>query len=243
MVSLAYPAESPPLRLAAAPGLALWWCSTAAADDAVEVLQGWLSPAEHARAARLALPALARRYVVGRAALRYVLADLLQQAPAEIAIIRGARGRPQLADATNLDFNVSNTRQVALIAVTTMPGARVGVDIEHRDRELRHEGLARKFCTPAEYASLDVLAGDARRHRFLRLWTCKEAMSKATGDALGAPLRRLDVELEPILRLAGGPPPYPPADWSLLAASVPGDYFASVAVWRSGATLGAGRTR
>jgi 4'-phosphopantetheinyl transferase len=223
--------------------MALWWCSTVATDDALAVLQRWLSPAEHARAARFALPEIARRYAVGRAALRYVLAGLLEQVPAEVAIVRGARGRPQLAHVANLDFNVSNTRRVALIAVTTLPGTRVGVDVEHRDRPLRHEGLARKFCTQAEYAALDELEGDARRHRFLRLWTCKEAMSKATGDALGAPLRRLDVELEPVLRLAGGPPPYVPADWSLLAASVPEDYFASVAVWRSGATRGAFLTR
>jgi 4'-phosphopantetheinyl transferase len=214
-----------------------------ASDDALVVLQGWLSPAEHARAARFAMPALARRYAVGRAALRYVLAGLLHQAPQEVVITRGTRGRPHLAHAANLDFNVSNTRQIALIGVTTLSGARIGVDVEHRDRPLRHEGLARKFCTPAEYASLGALDEDVRRQRFLRLWTCKEAMSKATGDALGAPLRRLDVELEPVLRLAGGPPPYEPAHWSLLAAPVPDDYFASVALWRSGATRDAGLTR
>jgi hypothetical protein len=67
-------------------------------------------------------------------------------------------------------------------------------------------------------------------------------MSKATGDALGAPLRRLEVDVEPALRLSAGPPPYTPAKWTLLDAAVPGDYVASVALWRAGADAGL-RTR
>ena len=74
---------------------------------------------------------------------------------------------------------------------------RIGVDLERRDRTLNVEGVARKFMTPREQAALAVLEPDARRRALLRLWTCKEAMSKATGDALSAPFRRIDVELGP----------------------------------------------
>jgi len=238
-----YPAGEPPLELAAAEGVRLWWCRAYATDDALPVLHSWLSADERSRAARFALPALARRYAVGRAALRHVLGALLGCAPAAVAIVRGPRGRPQLAGVRGVDFNVSNTLQVALIGIATDPGVRIGVDVEHRDRLLRHEALARKFCTPAEFAAFDALAGDARRQRFLRLWTCKEAMSKATGDALGAPLRRLEVAVDPALRLAAGPPPYTPADWTLLAAAVPDVYVATVALWRGPAAVAAGLTR
>jgi 4'-phosphopantetheinyl transferase len=237
-----YPAGEPPQALVATAGIQLWWCATHAPDEALPVLRSWLSADERARAARFALPALAGRYTVGRAALRHVLGNLLGRAPAEVAITRGPRGRPRLADVEGVDFNVSNTRQVALIGIATDPGVRIGVDVEHRNRPLRHEALARKFCTPAEYAAFDALLRDARRQRFLRLWTCKEAMSKATGDALGAPLRRLEVDVEPALRLSAGPPPYTPAKWTLLDAAVPGDYVASVALWRAGADAGL-RTR
>ena len=78
---------------------------------------------------------------------------------------------------------------------------------------------------------LAALAGDDRRHALLRLWTCKEAMSKATGDALSAPFRKLDVAVAPVLTLAAGPAPYTPGQWRLLPVGVPGGYFTTVAVW------------
>ena len=56
-------------------------------------------------------------------------------------------------------------------------------------------------------------------------------MSKATGDALSAPFRRLDVELVPALRLVDGPAPYTAPRWRLLAVEVPGDYLATAALW------------
>jgi 4'-phosphopantetheinyl transferase len=221
----------------------LWWCSTRVADDAAFAdLQAWLAPAEHARAARYGTAALARRYMAGRAALRYVLGGLLGLAPQRVPIERGTRGRPQLAGIPGVDFNVSNTRDIVLIGVARRAGTRIGVDVEHGGRDVRDRGLARKFCTPRERALLEGLDDEAHRHRFLRLWTCKEAMSKATGDALGAPLRRLDVELEP-LRLAEGPSPYTAEDWTLLAPAVPADYVATVALWRPPEADAAGRTR
>jgi len=65
----------------------------------------------------------------------------------------------------------------------------------------------------------------------LRLWTCKEAMSKATGDAMSARFARLDVLTEPALRLRAGPPPYEPARWALHALAAPDDHIATLALW------------
>ena len=76
-----------------------------------------------------------------------------------------------------------------------------------------------------------TLRSDVTRHRFLRHWTCKEAMSKATGDGLAAPFRKLDVELSDPPRLLDGPPPYLPDCWSLRYADIPEGCFATVAIW------------
>jgi phosphopantetheinyl transferase len=86
--------------------------------------------------------------------------------------------------------------------------------------------------TERERAALPASDPDAARRRILRLWTCKEALSKATGDALSAPFRKLDVEIEPSLRLADGPAPYDPRDFTLFAADAPAGYFATIAAWR-----------
>lgn len=215
-------------------GVTLWWCELDAEAASLPSLRAWLSPAEHARAMRFASNTLAQRYLQGRAALRWVLAQLLRVRPDEVPIERGRRGRPQLANSGNLDFNVSNTRNIAFVATAT--NARVGVDVESEHRQLNHVGLARKFLTLREQAMLAGMNTDEHRRAFLRLWTCKEAMSKATGDALAAPLRKLDVELSPALRLVAGPPPYLSDDWRLAAVAAPSGYLATVAVWH-GATL------
>ncbi|HEX4882747.1 MAG TPA: 4'-phosphopantetheinyl transferase superfamily protein [Casimicrobiaceae bacterium] len=240
----AFPAAAAaPVRLPEPTGdVRLWWCSTNADDDALEALRSWLSPEERQRSARFGSAALARRYIVGRASLRYVLGGLLGERPADVRIERGRRGRPRLRGG-EIDFNVSNTRSVALVGTTASASVRIGVDVEHGDRAVNHAGLARKFCTPAEAAALAGLDDDARRLRFLRLWTCKEAMSKATGDALSAPLRRLGVSTAPRLCLAEGPPPYVPADWTLHEADVPAGYIATVALWRGAAAGADGLTR
>jgi phosphopantetheinyl transferase len=65
----------------------------------------------------------------------------------------------------------------------------------------------------------------------LRLWTCKEAMSKATGDGLAAPFRALDVSNEGPPRVRDGPAPYRPADWQLHALEAPAGYLATLALW------------
>jgi 4'-phosphopantetheinyl transferase len=215
-----------------AEGIALWWCRLDPDDDVYAELARWLAPAEHARAARYGRPALARRYVAGRAALRWVLALRAGVAPARVSIERGERGRPYARDA-GVDFNVSNTRNVALIAVCERRDTRVGVDLEHADRQVDHAALARKFLTDRERNDVAALPDeDARRRAFLRLWTCKEAMSKATGDALSAPMRALDVEREPALRLVDGPGRYRPDDWRLYTARVPAPFIGTLAAWR-----------
>lgn len=217
-------AELPP----PAPDVAAWACELTRSAQDVAALASLLSDAEHARAARFGRPELRDRYVVGRATLRTLLGRALGIAARDVAIARGHRGRPHVPG-HDLDFNVSHTEATALIGMTR--AQRIGVDIEHGERRLNVEGVARKFMSPREQAALAALAPDVRRRTLLRLWTCKEAMSKATGDALSAPFRRLDVELARGLRLADGPAPYLPAGWRLVPIEVPGGFLATAALW------------
>jgi 4'-phosphopantetheinyl transferase len=224
-------AVAQPIPLAApARGVNAWTCELARSAADIAAMEVLLSESELARAARFGRPELRDRYIVGRATLRTILGDALGIEPAQVAIVRGRRGRP-MVEGGRIDFNVSHTRETAIFATTL--DARLGVDIEHGDRALNVEGVARKFMSPAEQAMLDRLEGDARRHALLRLWTCKEAMSKATGDALSAPFRELHVVLEPAPALRDGPPPYDPRHWRLLPVDVSGGYLATVALWHA----------
>lgn len=217
------------------PEIALWLCQLDRDPAEAAEFARSLSAAEHARAARFGTTLLRRRWTVGRATLRLLLGQQLGIEPAAVPFRRGVRGRPELDTANVLDFNVSHTGDLALIGIGVglRSGERIGVDIERGDRTVNADGLARKFLTEGERAALAPLDASARRRRFLRLWTCKEAMSKATGDALSAPFRAIDVALEGGPRLAAGPAPYTPERWRLLAVAVPPDLIATLALWRT----------
>jgi 4'-phosphopantetheinyl transferase len=227
------PGNAPAPLASPDPRVALFWAPRTADAAAARAAAGCLASGERARAARFGTDALRHRYVVGRATLRRVLAARLGMSPGAVPIVRGRRGRPVLADGQQLDFNVTHTAEVMLIAIAS--GTIVGVDVERTQRRINVEGIARRCLTAAERARLAMLDPDAARRAVLRLWTCKEAMSKATGDGLAAPFRDLDVMLEPALSLHDGPPPYVPGHWRLHAIGVPTGYLATLALWRAGA--------
>jgi 4'-phosphopantetheinyl transferase len=211
------------------PRIAVYWGTLAPDPGVAGDLGQWLSPEEHTRSARFGTPALRERYVIGRATLRAALARHVDSSPDAVALSRGRRGRPQLRDPAGLDFNVSHTDRVMVIAIAR--DATVGVDVERRDRVINTAGIARRCLTRAEQQALADLSEDDARRRVLQLWTCKEAMSKATGDALSAPFRKLDVAHAPVLRLRAGPAPYTPEAWTLHAIAAPDEFFATLAVW------------
>ena len=217
-----------PVRVASLFNAILWSCSLAPQRGNAGLID-WLSSDERARMRRFGNDALRARYLIGRASLRWVLAQTIGGTPQAVMIERGPRGRPQLGAAAAIDFNVSHTADVALIGVSRE--GRIGVDIERADRVIQSSRLARRVLTDRERAALPA-TDDAIRRRILRLWTCKEALAKATGDAMSAPFGRLDIETEPALRLVDGPPPYHPRDFVLFAAAVPEEYLATVALWR-----------
>jgi len=228
------PADSPPVtRLPEpAPGVALWWCDLDRRCADAAALARLLSDAERARAARFGTDRLRDRWIAGRATLRELLAPVLGTTPQDVPLRRGRRGRPEIAIDGAVDFNVSHTRGAAAIAVGIGLGRdfRIGVDVEREDRDVGADRLARRVLAPGERASLDGLDADARRRRFLRIWTYKEAMSKATGDGLIAPFAKLEVDVDAPARLVSGPSPYDPRRWQLAAPRV-SSYLCAIALW------------
>jgi len=213
------------------PDIGLWWCSLEPLPARLDAFERSLSTAERARAARFGTPRLRDRYVMGRGSLRSILAGELGTDPTAVDIVRGIRGRPQLAGAPALDFNVSHTDVIAIVGIVRR--GRIGVDVERLDRTINVEGIARKFMTANERAAIAGQDADAGRRHLLTLWTCKEAMSKATGDALSAPFGSIDIDLRAGRCARDGPDAYAPSRWTLHAAVVPPEYVATVAIWHT----------
>lgn len=226
------------LRRAPCPSLdpvaAVWWCELAPTADRAARAGLWLSTAEHARAARFGNTALRERYIMGRATLRLLLSNALGIPPKGVGIERGYRGRPRLAGAPGLDFNVTHTGALAayVIGQREAGGLAFGIDIELCARQAGIARLARKLLTASERARLEALTQEAARLEFLRTWTCKEAMSKATGDGLAAPFGSFSVESGDLPQVLEGPPPYAPGCWALHRVPMPVPAFVTVAVHR-----------
>jgi 4'-phosphopantetheinyl transferase len=211
-----------PARAAPRPstGVSLWWCGLEAHAGELALIARTLSAAEIARAARFGTDALRHRWMAGRAALREVLAVTLGVAPSEVAMRRGVRGRPGARrSSARIDFNVSHTRDVALMAIAHdgAPATRIGVDIEHTSARSASTCWRRNSSRRASASGSPDFHPTCAGGSSCIYWTCKEAMSKATGDGIIAPFGQLEVELGDSPRLLAGPPPYVPGDWSLVA--------------------------
>jgi 4'-phosphopantetheinyl transferase len=137
------------------------------------------------------------RFTVAAALLRLAVAGSLAVPPADVVIDRACptcgkqHGRPRLPGDERY-VSVSHSGQKVAVAVTTV--APVGVDVE-LIAPVNVAGLSRHVLAPAERA--DSLA------EFYAHWTRKEAVVKATGDGLRAPLEEVVVGADG--RVAGYP--------------------------------------
>lgn len=198
-----------------------------------------LAPAEQQRADRYVTAELTRRSLVSRGALRQLLASALDIAPEEIEFIIGPHGKPALApgQGKGLEFNVSHSRDTALIALARRT---VGVDVEAVDDKTPRDELARRFFSERECQDYFSLPSELRPAAFYRLWTCKEAYLKATGQGLSLPLGQFSVSSLPdrrpgLFHVEGQPEEV--ARWSFVMLPMNANFFAALAVEGHGWTL------
>jgi 4'-phosphopantetheinyl transferase len=148
-------------------GIHIW---RAALDE-----DGWPGPerlpaAERERYESFLREQPAKRWLSARWALRRVLESYLGRSAAAIELKIGERGKPYLRDGGDLEFNLSHSAGLALVAVTR--GRPVGVDVE----------LITSRHSPA----------------FFDDWVRKEAHLKCLGVGLGAPPPAAPVAVAPL---------------------------------------------
>jgi 4'-phosphopantetheinyl transferase len=191
-----------------------------AADDAVARAESSLTAAEVARARR-GTPAVHRRRVLLRAALRAALAPDLDVDPQNVPLATTAAGRPYVAVAgTRLDVSCSASAGLGLVAIVR--DQRVGIDVERivawSDGVLDEGWLAND-----ERRALGALPPAARAEAATRAWTRKEAVLKARGTGL-------------LVDPATVTPIAQPADvlgfWAVDDVAVPAGWVASIALGR-----------
>lgn len=207
----------------------IWYARLDPADSIIAQMEQTLSADEWARLRRFHFADDARRYAVRRGVLRHLLGGYLNIPPAEIRFFYGPQNKPALAEPlaeSGLHFNLSDSGEMAVYACAA--GQEIGVDIEeYRDYPDARQ-MAQSFLSPAEVAWLNQQPEGEISRAFLRCWSCKEAVVKALGDGLLAPLQEFTIahwQRPPRLLW----PTVPGGEWSVRLLNPPANYSAALA--------------
>jgi phosphopantetheine--protein transferase-like protein len=116
---------------------------------------------------------------------------------ADVEIVTDARGKPEVRGAwieqlgVHPSVSITHSHGIAAAAATLTPGAHVGIDIETVDRPASHyESIAFR---EEERKMLAQLPPNRHDEWALRLWTAKEAVSKALGQGFHQGLHSLHI--------------------------------------------------
>ena len=93
-------------------------------------------------------------------------------------------GKPVLSG-TNINFSLSHCNNSVVCAISNH---KIGVDIE--SVQPYNEKLARRFCTEAEFSTLEH--SENRDIEYIKLWTAKEAISKYEGVGISLSFSKID---------------------------------------------------
>ena len=165
--------------------LHVWWSPSQSAPAAA---LAWLSPQERQRHARFHREPDRQAFAAAHAMLR-ILLKAYGSAHADAEFISGRHGKPATAD--DLYFNLSHTRGMVACAFSRI--AELGVDVETPERRNDWQRMQEQVLSPDEITTLQSVPQALRQQQFYRLWTLKEAWSKALGTGLHSDFRELDV--------------------------------------------------
>ncbi|AEA24938.1 4'-phosphopantetheinyl transferase [Pseudonocardia dioxanivorans CB1190] len=183
----------------------VWWAGPV--DPALRRdLVALLDEHERTRLRAFRRPDDAGRYLAAHALTRIVLGERTATHPAGVRFDRTCRcgaphGKPRLAPVGDggPEFSFTHSGDLVGLAVADVP---VGLDVEHHRALSDVAGMAEHVSSPAEKAR----PAPATTGEFLRVWTRKEALLKATGDGLSRPMDSITLS----------PPGHPPAvlEWT-----------------------------
>ncbi|MFJ8846073.1 4'-phosphopantetheinyl transferase family protein [Streptomyces cyaneofuscatus] len=200
----------------------VWLVHADAAAEFAEVLDA----TERRRAAALRRPEDRATYQASHGALRVLAAARLGVDPARLAFHQeacpgcaGPHGRPVISGHPELQFSLSHTGSLALIAFAPVP---VGVDVEAVPEPDALRDLTAALH-PQERTELGQVDPGWRAFAFTRCWTRKEACLKGTGEGIaGEGFARTVVGV--------GERPRPVPGWTLTDLRVGEGHAAALAV-------------
>lgn len=176
----------------------VWRCPLDLTAAQIDQLSKCLSEQERQRAEQFRMAHKRLQFITSRARLRQCLALATGTRAGEIEIAVGASGKPFLAGkahSSGIQFNVSHTDGLALIAITR--GQPVGIDVESLEQSVQAARLAENYFSAKEKTTIAALPGEQVTASFFACWTRKEAVLKAIGTGIAQGLASFDVATDP----------------------------------------------
>jgi 4'-phosphopantetheinyl transferase len=138
-----------------------------------------------------------RQFTVMRGFLRALLSEYLELPANELEIECDKYGKPGLPrhlNKKNLQFNVSHSHGHGLVALSC--DAQIGVDLEFERKDPEFILLASTVLSDIQFAEFIKIPAAEQANSFYRMWTRKEAVSKAIGMGLSMPFQCFDVSFQ-----------------------------------------------
>ncbi len=204
-------------------GIDVWKISADLSSTLIDSFKPMLTGDEAARSNKFYRQQDRDRFITSRAALRIILGKYLNMAPGTVEFESGLNKKPFIKNPNpgNIQYNLSHSGDAILLVVAD---SAVGADVEFVNHNFGYrEVLADNFSTDeVEY----ITEADSIQ-RFFKLWTRKEAITKATAQGLDCDLRLLP-GLDGITTVAEGIIASGD-DWMINSFKLDDQYIASVA--------------
>jgi 4'-phosphopantetheinyl transferase len=214
----------------------VWWMELGfPPESAIAQWRADLDPQERAQAERFHFDEDRSTYIAAHWLVRHALASVGGLGPADWRFTIDMHGKPGIDPALgrpDLRFNLSHTR--GLVACAIGFGDMIGIDVEALSRGPTDLDVAERFFSPSEVAILRGTPQARQPCTFMRFWTLKEALIKATGEGLSRALDSFSFSLDPV-SIAFDPEDAAEAmKWKFIEAQPTPRHLLALAVRRSG---------
>ncbi|MGF1430191.1 4'-phosphopantetheinyl transferase family protein [Kitasatospora sp. LaBMicrA B282] len=171
------------------------------------------------------------RFAAARLLIKCTAAPALGVPPEYLDLAYRLGGRPYLRGFDQVELSLSHTGD--LMAVGLSRTGRIGVDVEPAGRSVRLDLLEAQILTPMEAAEIAALPEAERVPHALRLWTLKEAYTKALGQGLRLGFKEFGFSEGERLHAPDGSAATR-GEWGFATHSVMGRYLLSIACHDAG---------
>lgn len=171
-----------------------------------------------------------QRFIIARASLRKILSLYTKSRASTLDFEYGPGGKPYLSDNTGINFNLSYSQNMAMVAVSMH--REPGIDIQAIAQVTEPESVARLVFSPAEISYLLSLDVHQRQMTFCQTWVHKEAYIKALGTGFSRPTHTFSVcptpgNMDALYHDESNP--LATTEWRLMEIKAPTGYCAALA--------------